>query len=420
MTADETPGAAARAPVEHTLATCLRDDWGRLLGGLVRRTGRLDVAEDALAEAFAAATKQWPTTGIPEQPGAWLARVAANRAADLLRHEAMAARKIPLVGGLMGERAGAAGKHPGDDVDDRLALLFMAAHPALAPKVRPALALRFVLGVATDEIARLFLVPVPTMQARLTRAKKQLVASGVPFEVPDVGQWPERVTEVAQAIYLAFTAGYLPGPDGSNRVRMAGDAVWLALLADDLLPGQPVLEALAALLVAQHSRRDARLVGGRLVGLADQDRSRWRANEVVDALGRVLRLRPATGWAEELRLQAVIAACHARTIDGSSTDWATIVAAYERLHDLTGSPVVALNRAAAIGAASGPMAGLAALQAAADALPGHHRVAVVRAELLRDAGDVPAAQAAYELALSLCPAGPEADHLVQRLATLHR
>ena len=401
-----------------TLRQAMLDDWGRLLAGLLRRHRRPDLVEDALAEAFAQAARAWSAGEVPANPAGWLQTAADRRVLDALRREAVARSRAPLVA--VGEPPPTEDPHPGDDVDDRLALLFMCTHPALAEEVRPALALRFVLGVPTETIARLFLVPVPTMAARLTRAKKRLAGSGIPFSVPDQTVWPERVEGVAQAVYLAFTAGYAPGGDEVVRTRDAGEAVRLALLAERIVPddGQ-VLRTLAALLLLQHSRRDTRTDDqGRIVVLADQDRSRWHREEITAAVERLERTPPTTGYAEELRLQAVIAACHALAPGFADTDWHTITAAYLRLEQQTGSPVVRLNRAVALAELTGPMAGLALLKGLDERLPGHHRVAVARAELLRRDGRLDEARAAYRDALSSCPPGAEARHLQSRLDSL--
>lgn len=401
------------------LAQLARQDWGRLLGLLIRRHGRPDLAEDALAEAFATASARWPLQEMPANPAGWLAHVASRRLLDALRHEALARGKAHLIAAA--EEVGAPEPDlPGSDLDDRLPLLFMATHPALAPEVRPAMALRFVLGVPTADIAALFLVPTPTMAARLTRAKARLHQIGVAFAMPDPGRWPERVDDVARAIYLAFTAGYAPREgDQVVRLAVAGEAVRLAVLTADLLPGQPVLDALAALVLLQHARRDARAGrDGELIRLADQDRAAWRHDEIDAGLARLMPLTPRGGLAEELRLQALIAAFHDTAATSAATDWAAIARTYARLDALTGSPIVRLNRAVAVAEVAGPMAGLAILRAAADHLPGHHRVATVRAELLRREGDRAGARTAYEEALAACPEGPECRHLIARLATL--
>lgn len=401
------------------LGQALRDDWGRLLGRLIRGSGRPDLAEDALAEAFAQAAEQWGEGASPRNPAGWLATTAQRRLIDAQRAEIR--RRTPEFRRAVATVASveSVAPTPGDDVDDRIALLFMATHPALAEDVRPALALRFVLGVPTGVIARLFLVPVPTMAARLTRAKRRLADIGAAFRVPPPVSWPERVDDVARAIYLAFTAGYAPGDHDVVRVADAGDAVRLAVLAADLLPGEPVLDALAALLLLHHARRDARVgADGALVVLAKQDRSQWRGEEIAQGLERLTRLQPAEGYGEELRLQALIAAFHATAATASDTDWAGIARAYRRLEELTGSPIVRLNRAVAVGEAVGPLAGLAVLRAVGEQLPGHYRVALVRAELLRRGGHPDAAREAYREALRLVPDGVERRHIASRLALM--
>ncbi|MFT4295903.1 MAG: sigma factor [Micropruina sp.] len=393
--------------------------WGRLLGGLIRSSGRPDLAEDALAEAFAQAAEQWDADGVPGNPAGWLATVARRRLLDAHRRERRQAApqfRAAIAARQAGARTDPA---PGEDADERLPLLFMATHPALAEEVRPALALRFVLGVPTETIARLFLVPAPTMAARLTRAKRRLTQTGVALAVPDADRWPERVDDVARAIYLAFTAGYAPGGDEVVRVADAGDAVRLAVLAADLLPGQPTLEALAALVQLHHARRDARAAAdGSLVLLADQDRTRWRGAEIAAGLRRLTRLQPTDGYPEELRLQALIAAFHATAATAEQTDWAGIARCYRRLEDLTGSPVVRLNRAVAVGHAQGAAAGLALLRAAGERLPGNHRVALARAELLARDGRLDEARAAYREALAAGVQGAERRHIESRLGAL--
>lgn len=400
-----------------------RAHWGRLLGQLIGHFGRPDLVEDALADAFAEAAATWPDSGTPDNPPAWVRTVAHRRMVDALRREHTARRKAHLLAD-DGAAPAAGSAEPAvglTGVDERIPLLFMATHPALAAEVRPALALRFVLGVPTADIARLFLVPPATMAARLTRAKARLSASGIPFVVPDPQAWPERLDDVARAIYLAFTAGYAPA-GGADVVRAeeAGQAVRLAELAAELMPRRPALEALAALLRLQHARRDARIgADGGPVRLADQDRGRWRREEIEAGLQRLTALTPTDGLAEELRLQALIAAFHDTAPTYADTDWAAIARAYARLEELTGSPIVRLNRAVAVSEAEGPMAGLALLRAAQDRLPGHHRVALVRAELLHRDGQLAAAAAAYDEAIAACPEGAERQHIIDRRAALN-
>ncbi|HLS14516.1 MAG TPA: DUF6596 domain-containing protein [Beutenbergiaceae bacterium] len=400
-----------------------RESWGRLLGQLMARYGRADLVEDALAEAFAEAAEQWSRSGTPDNPGGWIRTVAGRRVLDARRRERTARRYAHLLvdDGVRPGPDPAAGQDWGaEGVDERLPLLFMSTHPALSEEVRPALALRFVLGVPTADIARLFLVPQATMAARLTRAKARVHRSGIPFTVPARARWPERVEDVARAIYLAFTAGYAPsGGEVVVRTAPAGEAVRLAQLAADLLPGRPVLEALAALLELQHARRDSRMdAEGRPVRLVEQDRGRWHQVEIDAGLRRLTALSPTGGLAEELRLQALIAAFHNTAARPADTDWAAIARTYARLETITDSPIVRLNRSVAVGEVSGPMAGLAVLRAASDRLPGHHRVALVRAELLRRDGQSAAAQEAYAEAIAACPAGAEREHIRGRLAEM--
>ncbi len=283
----------------------------------------------------------------------------------------------------------------------------MATHPALAEDVRPALALRFVLGIPTEVIARLFLVPTPTMAARLTRAKRRLAEIGAAFRVPAPATWPERVDDVAHAIYLGFTAGYAPGGDERRRTADATDAVRLAVLAADLLPGQPVLEALAALVL---------LLPAGTPGSPRRHPGAARRPGPDAARDRRGPAPPTVGYAEE-RLQALIAAFHATAATASDTDWAGIARAYRRLEQLTGSPIVRLNRAVAVGEGRGGGRPGAAPRGG-ERLPGHHRVALVRAELLARDGRVDEAAAAYREALAAVGEGAERNHIALRLARL--
>lgn len=401
------------------LAQVHADAWGRLLGGLIRSSGRPDLAEDALAEAFAQASEQWVADGVPHNPVGWLTTVARRRLLDAQRGEGRHAAPQFRAAIVARQTPSRTDPSPGEEDDERLPLLFMATHPALSEEVRPALALRFVLGVPTETIARLFLVPGPTMAARLTRAKRRLAQTGIVLAVPDINRWPERVEDVARAIYLAFTAGYAPGGDEVLRAADAGDAVRLAVLATTLLPNQPALDALAALVVLQHARRDARVRSdGSPVLLADQDRARWRHDEMAEGLRRLTGLGVTTGYAEELRLQALIAAFHATATTADATNWAGIAQTYRRLEALTGSPIVRMNRAVAVAEAEGPAAGLAVLQGAEEQLPGHHRVALVRAELLLRDGRHDEAHLAYTEAVNRAPEGAERRYVERRLAEL--
>lgn len=304
--------------------------------------------------------------------------------------------------------------------DDLLRLVLMCTHPALAPEAASALALRLVLGVPTPDIARLFLLSESTMAARLTRAKKRIVGAGIPFGVPDASVLPDRLDTVAHTAYLAFTAGYSPG-SGHDLLRadLAGEAVRLGRTVLGLRPDEPVLVALLALMLLQHSRRDARVVDGRLVLLADQDRLRWH-DEDIDEARRLLdhpSLRgPISAQAAAYTLQARIAAEHARAATPEQTRWDRIVGLYDLLLELTPTPAARLARAVAVAEDRGPAAGLAALEGVE--IPASHRPAAVRAELLTRAGDVVAARAAYDQAIAACGNDVERDFLLARRSRL--
>jgi predicted RNA polymerase sigma factor len=399
-----------------------RDEWGRVLALLVAQYRRLDLAEDALADAFEAAARTWPEKGAPVNPAAWLLTAARRRAIDRLRGEAVAARRHQLlqVEAEVQQRAHAVLADPGGLVpDERLRLLLLCAHPALAPEAAAALSLRLVLGVSTEDIARLFLTSTPTMAARLTRAKRKLVVAGVSMSVPDETRLAERVGVVASVAYLAFTAGYAPGsgPD-PVRVELATDGIRLTRVALDLLPGRPMLQALLALMLLQHSRRDARVARDgatvSLVLLPDQDRSRWYHDEIAEALGlltEVLARAPVDARTHELTLQAVIAAEHATAPTAADTCWDRIARTYAELEQLTGSAVVRLNRAVAVAEDAGPAAGLDLLEGLDDRLPTSHRLPATRAALLERSGQVSAARAAYDVAIERCANEAERRHL---------
>lgn len=402
---------------DRVVEQAYRDEWGRLLSLLVARTRRLDLAEDALSEAFARAADRWPGEGVPANPAGWLYATAYRQIVGRLRAEAIAGRKAPLLAVRPGWVPPA--DPPEELADDRLHLILLCCHPALPAASRSALSLRLVVGTPTEQIARLFLVPPATMAARLTRAKKKIAVAGIPLGAPLEDELRSRLDEVCRTIYLAFTAGYTPGsgPD-LLRADLAGDAVRLAAVLHDLVPDATQVRAMLALLLLQHARRDARVRDGRLVTLADQDRSTWHHDEVRSGLALAAGLRPDEGYAEELRLQALIAAEHARSSTAAATDWPAIAGHYATLEAGTGSPVVRLNRAVAVAEAEGPRAGLALLTGLDEVLRDNHRVAAVRAELAQRAGDVELARTSYHQALELCANEVERAHLHARLAEI--
>jgi predicted RNA polymerase sigma factor len=406
------PRGDALTELEHVW----RDHWGRLTALLVAQFRRLDLAEDGLADAFESAARTWPRDGVPANPPAWLLTAARRRILDRLRAEAVAARALPrlAVESDLQEEAQRVMVDAGEPVrDERLRLVMLCAHPALSRENAAALTLRLVLGVTTDDIARLFLVPTPTMAARLTRARKSL--AGERFEVPVGPELRDRLQRAADVAYLTFTAGYTP-PTGPELVRtdLAAEAIRLARVLVELLPGNPELDGLLGLMLLQHSRRDARMRAGRLVLLPDQDRALWHADEVTEALD-LLSPHVTTAPGTPYLLQALIASEHAIARRPEDTDWSRIVERYDELVAVADSPVVRLNRAVALAEADGPLAGLRALDGLE--LPGH-RLPGVRGELLARVGRADEARDQLTLAVELCDNEPERAHLADRLAEL--
>jgi RNA polymerase sigma factor (sigma-70 family) len=379
-----------------------RDQWGRLLALLVAQYRRLDLAEDGLAEAFEAAVRHWPDDGAPTSPPAWLLTVARRRILDRLRAEAMAARKEPLL--VVDERLRESAARTMADgggliEDERLRLVFLCAHPSLSTEAASALTLRLVLGVSTEDVARHFLVSSSAMAARLTRAKRKLAASGAPFRVPEPAERADRLAPVAAVVHLTFTAGYAPGsgPD-VVRVELAGEAVRLTRLLRVLLPQEETIDVLLALMLLQHSRRDARVgPDGLPVLLPDQDRSRWRHDEIAEGL-EVLAPHVSTvptGQTGVYLLQALIAAEHAVAPTSAATRWDRVAGYYAELEALAPSPAIRLGRAVAVAEAQGPEAGLVVMDGLDAAMPHSHRVPAVRAELLARAGDLDGDRMSY-------------------------
>jgi RNA polymerase sigma factor (sigma-70 family) len=402
-------------PADRVLEETWRDEWGRLLALLVAQYRRLDLAEDGLADAFEAAARTWPNDGIPVNPPAWLLTAARRRIVDRLRSDSVLARRMPVlaVDAELQEEAQRMMADSGEAVrDERLRLVLLCAHPALAPESAAALTLRLVIGLPTADIARLFLVPTPTMAARLTRARRRL--AGESFAVPE--QLDERLGVAAEVAYLAFTAGYAPA-SGAEAVRsdLTAEAIRLVRVLREVAPGHPELDALLALELLQHSRRSTRVHGDEVVVLADQDRARWDEDAIGEALELLTPLvhAPASRWL----LEALIASAHAVAPTAADTDWPRIAGLYAELEDLTGSPVVRLNRAVAVAEADGAPAGLALLDGLD--LPGH-RLPGTRAELLRRAGREQEAQAAFATAVALCDNELEARHLRRRAASADR
>ncbi|MGC4797483.1 uncharacterized protein GAR06_00817 [Micromonospora saelicesensis] len=408
-------GAAVGSSVEAVF----REERGRLLASLVRRFGDLDLAEEVTSEAIEAALTHWPTDGVPSRPGAWLLTTARRRAVDRLRRDRVLATRLAV---LQAEAERADHAPPADadrDLpDDRLALFFTCAHPALAAQDRGALTLRFLAGLTTTEVARAFLVPPATMAQRLVRAKRKIRDARIPFRVPGPDELPGRLPTVLQAVYSVFTEGYAAssGPD-LQRIDLSEEAIRLGRILRRLLPAEREVAGLLGLMLLVHARRDARTgPDGAMILLDDQDRGRWDRPMIEE--GRGLVVIALTGRAPgPYGVQAAIAALHDEAADVASTDWPQVVALYDVLLGLVPSPIVALNRAAAVAMRDGPAAGLALLDELADEprLRGHHPYPAARADLLRRLGRYDEAAAAYRSALTLVGTEPERAYLLSQL-----
>jgi RNA polymerase sigma-70 factor (ECF subfamily) len=396
-----------------------REERGRLLAALARRFGDLDLAEEVASEAIETALVRWPVDGVPPNPGAWLMTTARRKAVDRLRRDQVYAAKLAI---LQFEADRAAPPAAGDELpDERLQLFFTCAHPALAAEDRGALTLRCLAGLTTPEVARAFLVPTATMAKRIVRAKKKIKEARIPFRVPSADELPERLPGVLQVIYSVFTEGYAAssGPF-LQRLDLAEEAIRLARILRRLLPEEREVAGLLALMLLIHARRDARTgPDGELVLLDDQDRSRWDRDLIAE--GSDLVVAALTGGpAGPYGVQAAIAALHDEAPDVAGTDWPQIVALYDVLIAIDPSPVVELNRAAAIAMRDGPEAGLALLDELSDEprLRDYHPLPMARADLLHRLGRLPEATAAYEQALALAGSEPERDHLRRRIAAI--
>ena len=395
-----------------------------MLAATVRVTRDLDLAEECAQDAFAQALVSWPAAGVPERPGAWLTTVARRRALDQLRRETVLRRSMPLLveEATVGSAEDTVMSETGYEFgDDRLRLICTCVHPALSRDAQVALTLRLVCGLTTAEIARAFLVAEPTMAARITRAKKKIANARIPYRVPPVDELPARVSAVLDVIHLLFSTGH-SAPAGADLVRadLVDRSMDLAQMLRLLLPHDADVMGLLALMLLTDARRATRVGGdGSLLLLDEQDRSRWDRAQIETGLGLVrqaLRQRPPGRFA----LQAAIAAVHADAARYEDTDWREIVALYDLLLQAWPSPVVALNRAVAVGMADGPAAGIAALDELRDepALVSYPYYAAARADFLRRIGQVEAARTAYEEALLLTANEVERAFLDRRLREL--
>jgi RNA polymerase sigma-70 factor, ECF subfamily len=409
--------------VEAAVQDAFKEEWGRVVATLIRRSGDWDLAEECAQEAFAQALTSWERDGVPAKPGAWLTTVAGNRALDRLRRGARGAQLLEQIAHdplRSADAADAEDEEPDVIEDDRLRLMFTCCHPALALEARVALTLRTLAGLTTAEIARAFLVPEPTMAKRLVRAKAKIAAAAIPYRVPPPELLPERTPGVLAVLYLLYNEGYAASSgDELIRTGLCDEAIRLARLLRRLMPAEPEAAALQALMLLQHSRRDARVDSdGDLVTLEDQDRGLWHLDEIAEAEA----LLADGGWGEAdpiigpYRAQAEIALLHTR----EPIDWVRIAALYEALAKATGSPVVELNLAVAVAMAGDLEAGLALVNELAQRgeLGSYHLLPATRADLLRRNGEREQATIEYRQALELAPTEAERRFLRRRIAEL--
>lgn len=384
-----------------TLDEVFREEWGRVLATLIGLVGDFDLAEDAAQEAFAIAVQRWSRDGIPNQPRAWLTRTARNRAVDRIRRERVLTAKLQLVADRVDIEVPLSTTFP----DERLELLFMCCHPALAIEAQVALTLRTLGRLTTDEIARAFLVPERTMAQRLVRAKRKIKAAGIPFRVPPEHLLRERLDAVLTVVYLIFNEGY------SGRDELAAEAIWLGRALTQLVPDDPETRGLLSMMLLHDSRCETRYSDGELVLLGDQDRSRWNSGQISQGRAELDQALSLGGHGPYV-LQAAIASLHLE----DPCDWAQIAALYGELAHLTGSPVVELNRAIAVAETDGPEAGLQIVDGLS--LDDFRYLHSTRAELLRRLGRSDEARKAYGRARDLTDNGPERRFLERRMTAL--
>jgi RNA polymerase sigma-70 factor (ECF subfamily) len=416
------------------VADAHRREWAFVLAATARVAGDLDLAEECVQDAYVSALEAWSQQGVPRNPGAWLTTTARRRAIDLLRRDTTLRRKLPLLvepgePGPVGAAgpAGAAGPDDGPGAeegsgvipDDRLRLIFTCCHPALAREAQVALTLRLVCGLSTAEIAQAFLVSEPTMAARVTRAKKKISAARIAYRVPETAELPDRLDAVLTVVHLLYTTGHT-APGGGRLVRddLVDRSLGLARMLGALMPDEPEVRGLLALLLLTDARRATRCApDGRLLLLEEQDRAQWDRAAIDEGIAMV-RAALRGGRPGRFALQAAIAAVHAQAPAYRDTDWRQILGLYDLLGQAWTSPVVALNRAVALAMADGPEAGLAAIgDLERDGrLAGYRYLPAAKADLLRRLGRADEAAQAYRCALDLTANQPERDFLTHRLA----
>ena len=413
------------APVHDTVTRVVRDEWPRLMATLYRDLGDLDAAEDAAQEAATVALTRWLDDGIPDRPGAWITTVARRKAVDRIRRERTGRDKSELLARLEGDDL-LESPDPTDGLDgstlqdEHLQLFFGCCHPALSVEAQVALTLRCLGGLTTAEIARGFLVPEATMAQRLVRAKRKIAAATIPFRIPDDAELLGRLGAVHQVLYLVFNEGaYASSGSATIRLDLCAEAMRLARLLVELVPDDAESRGLLALMLAIDARRDARIdEAGDLVLLEDQDRSRWNHDQVADA-GKLVESALRLGRPGRFQIEAAIQALHGEAPSAAATDWREIVVLYDALLRLRPGAVVELNRAVAVGMATGPDHGLALLEPLAEPLADYHYFHAARAELLgRADGDAVEIRAALDRALALDPSDAERRLLERRRSLL--
>jgi RNA polymerase sigma-70 factor, ECF subfamily len=397
------------ADVRRALTEVVAAERLSIIATLIRTTGDWDLAEDAVADAAERALQRWPRDGIPGRPAAWLTTTARRIAIDVLRRRDTEGRKLELLA-MSDDPNNISTGSTGPLRDDRLRLIFTCCHPALSLEAQVALTLKVVSNLPVADIGRVFLTSENTMGQRLLRAKRKIANAGIPFRVPPADVLPERLDGVLAVIYLVFTDGYTRLDD-----ELAIEGIRLGRLLRELMPDVDEVSGLLALMLFQHARRGARFVDGELVTLEDQDRSRWDTDAISEALSLG---SPREAERGPYRIQAELAEVHATALDAGSTDWLRIVALYDELLAVHPSPVVALNRAVAVGMSDGALAGLRALDAVAGELPGLHLVAAARGELLARAGRVAEANSEFARAIELAPTDAERRQLERRRSDL--